>query len=403
MDSGASSATYDVAIAGGGVIGCATARALALHGGLRILLLEKESAVARHQSGRNSGVVHSGYNQKPGSLKARFVVEGSRRLREFCLERGIRIHVGGILIVSQTDRDTAILKDLLARGQANGARVEWVAEDRLRDIEPHARGICALRAPDGASFDAPAYVRMLATDAKGVEFSFGESVLDLAEEGASVAVRTSRRSVRCRAFVNAAGLHADRLAARMGVGRDLRVIPFRGEYCEISPTAAALVRSHVYPAPDPRFPFLGVHLSRRVDGTVTAGPGAVLATGRESYDSERWEDRDLLDMAVWPGFWKMMTTREFVVTAIKEGRKALWKSFIWREARELMPELKPSDFGRRWSGIRAQLVSRDGKLVEDLVVRETPRSVHVLNAVSPALTCSLPFADDVCRQVLRRL
>lgn len=390
-------------IAGGGVIGCATARALAVRGGLRILLLEKEDAVARHQSGRNSGVVHSGYNQKPGSLKARFVVEGSRRLRDFCRERGIDIFIGGILIVSQNDRDTAILRDLLARGKANGARIEWIPEDRIRDVEPHAKGVCAILAPDGASFDARAYVRTLASDARGVEFAFGEPVRSLEETGQGVLVRTLRRAVRARVFVNAAGLYADRLAHGMGVGRDLQVVPFRGEYCELAPAAAALVRSHVYPAPDPRFPFLGVHLSRRVDGTVTAGPGAVLATGRESYTLERWADRDLFEMARWPGFWKMMMTREFAITAFKEGRKALWKSFIWRECRELIPAIRPGDLGRRWSGIRAQLVSRDGTLVEDLVVRETPRSVHVLNAVSPALTCSLPFGDDVCARVLKRL
>ncbi|MBI2899797.1 MAG: L-2-hydroxyglutarate oxidase [Planctomycetes bacterium] len=396
-----SSAAFDVAIAGGGVIGCAVARALAVRGGLRIVLLEKERDVALHQSGRNSGVIHAGYNQKPGSLKARFVVEGSRRLREFCRERGIGLHVGGILIVSQADRETEILQGLLERGRANGAAVEWVPEDRIADVEPHARGIAALRAPEGASFDAPAYVRTLAADARarGVEFRFGERVRDIEEDGNGVRVGP----LRARVFVNAAGLYADRLAHRMGVGRGFQVVPFRGEYCDLSPAAAALVRSHIYPVPDPRFPFLGVHLSRRTDGRVTAGPGAVLATGRESYDLGRWGDRDLLEMAAWPGFWRMMATREFVATAAREGRKAVWKRAIWAEARELVPAIRPGDLGRRWSGIRAQLVSRDGKLVEDLVVEETPRSVHVLNAVSPALTCSLPFGEEVAARVARKL
>jgi L-2-hydroxyglutarate oxidase len=307
--------------------------------------------------------------------------------------------------VSRDEKDTGILQELIKRGQANGARVEWVGQDRLREIEPHAVGIGALWAPEGASFDSRAYVNVLAEDARarGVEINLQEPVMALAERDGAVDVRTSRRTLRARVFVNAAGLHADRLAHLMNVGRNLRVVPFRGEYVELRPAARALVRSHVYPTPDPRFPFLGVHLSRRVDGSVTAGPGAVLATGREAYERTQFNPRDLVEMATYPGFWRMMRSDGFVQAALREGRKTLFKKAVLEEARLLVPELRLEDLGRRWSGIRAQLVSRDGTLVDDLVVEETERSVHVLNAVSPALTCSLPFGESIAQRVLARL
>lgn len=397
--------TIDVAIAGGGVIGCSVARALILrYPELRIALFEKEPYLALHQSGRNSGVVHAGYNQKPGSLKSRLVVEGSRRLREFCRDRRIRLDVGGILIVAQTEADLSILRDLDSRGRANGANVSWIAGDRITDIEPHAVGIAALHAPDGGSFDARGYVLELAREAKsrGVQFHSGDRVTGL-REAASVEVRTPRHSIDARVFVNAAGLQADRLARHLGAGREYRVVPFRGEYCDLTPQAATLVRSHVYPTPNPAFPFLGVHLSRRVDGRVTAGPGAVLAAGREAYSVTEGNGRDLFEMASWPGFWRMMRTREFAVTAWRECRKTLFKSAVLAEARRLIPGLKRDALGRRWSGIRAQLVSRNGRLVDDLVIEETGRTVHVLNAVSPALTCSLAFAEELVPRIVARL
>lgn len=353
----------DVVIAGGGVVGCATARAL---GGLRVEVIEQEPDVALHQSGRNSGVIHPGYNAKPGTLKARFCVEGSRRLRAFCRERGVPMVEGGILVVARDEREVAVLRDLLDRGRSNGARVAWV--DRVRDIEPEAAGIAGLHAPEGASFDSRAYVKALYS---GV--SLNERVLEAREGPGGVRIRTSKRTLDARVFVNAAGAQADRFAHAMGVGRDVRVVPFRGEYLEVR---ADLVRSHVYSAPDPRFPFLGVHLSRRVDGTIAAGPTASL----------HWPDVPY----AYGGLWKLLP-------------RLAPQAFRSDDPRALVPALRRSHLGRRWYGVRAQLVSTSGELVDDFRVEETDRSVHVLNAVSPALTCSLPLADDLAARVRRHL
>ena len=359
-------------------------------------MLEKESGPAQHQSGRNSGVIHAGYNLKPGSLKAKYCVEGSRALRQYCRERGIAMEEGGILIVARTDAERTTLAELHRRAQANGVRTTRVDEREIPGIEPHARGIEALEAPEGASFDAPAYVAALLDDARaaGARVEFGVSVREIVEgSGAPPAarVRTSDGLREASVVLNCAGLYADRLAGALA--GDMRIIPFRGYYAELRPGRTDLIRSHVYAAPDLTFPFLGVHLSRRTDGRVIVGPGAMLAFGREAYRLAQVQPRDLLSTLLWPGFYRMILRPRFRALVRSEVMKSLFLARIADEARLLIPELKAGDLVRSYAGNRAQVVSRSGDLVDDIVVRRSGRTVHVLNAVSPGLTCSLPFGS----------
>jgi len=389
-------------VIGAGAIGASAALHLARRG-VRVVVLEKEAAPALHQSGRNSGVIHSGYNLKPGSLKARYCVEGSRQLRVYCRERDIPMTEGGILIVARTEAERGTLAELHGRAQGNGVQSRIVGEEEIRAIEPHARGIAGLHAPEGASFDAPAYVRSLLAEAadRGVQVRYGTTVRRLLEGSSGVEVETSAGTVSGAVLLNCAGLYADRIAGP--IASDLRIIPFRGYYAELVPERRDLVRSHVYAAPDLTFPFLGVHLSRRADGRVIVGPGAMLAFGREAYRFWQVNPRDLAGVLTWPGFYRLLGQRRFRSLVVSEVRKSLSLAAVWREAQLLIPELRSADLVRSFAGNRAQVVSRDGRLVDDIVVRETARTVHVLNAVSPGLTCSLPFGEHLALKCAERL
>ncbi len=365
--------------------------------GHRVQVLEKEPGPALHQSGRNSGVIHSGYNLKPGSDKARFCVEGSQQLREYCDARGVAVNECGILVVGREDQQPT-LDELAWRAQHNGVEAHVVDGPDIPSIEPHARGDVALHAPTGASFDARGYVHALAGDAQanGATLSYDTTVHGIDEMDDGVVVRTSHGRLSARAVVNAAGLHADQLAARLAP--DMRVIPFRGYYAELRPGRRRLVRGHIYSAPDLDFPFLGVHLSRRVDGRVIVGPGAMLAFGREAYRFRRVQPKDLAGTLAWPGFYRLLAKPAFRRLVGSEVKKSLRLGAIAKEAAALVPEIGRRDMVRSFAGNRAQMVDRNGNLVEDIVVRSTPRAVHVLNAVSPGLTCSLPFGQHVAKQ-----
>ncbi|HEX2022236.1 MAG TPA: L-2-hydroxyglutarate oxidase [Candidatus Thermoplasmatota archaeon] len=396
------SAEYDVAVVGAGAVGASVAYHLAREG-RRVVVLEKEPGPALHQSGRNSGVIHAGYNVKPGTVKARFCVEGNRRLKAYCAQKGVAVHPGGILVVARTDPEREVLKELHRRGSGNGVDVRLLDEAGLREREPHAAGVEALLAADAASFDARAFVHALTDDAMraGAHFLYDTRVLGFEESADAVVARTDKGPVSARAAVNAAGLFADRLAGALAP--DMRIVPFRGYYAELVPARRGLVRSHVYAAPDLKFPFLGVHLSRRADGRVIVGPGAMLAFGRESYTFWGWKARDLASTFGYGGFWRMMAKREFRRLARDEVAKSLSLKAIWREARLLVPDLRPEDLARSYAGNRAQMVDRKGDLVEDIVVRSTPRALHVLNAVSPGLTCSLPFGEHLAGEAAKLL
>jgi len=386
---------------GAGAIGASVAYHAACRGAA-VLVLEKEAGPARHQSGRNSGVIHAGYNLKPGSDKARYCVEGNRRLRAFCAEHGVAVQPGGILVVARTEGEKGTLAELARRAEANGVAHRLLDERGLRELEPAATGIGALHAPEGASFDATAYVKVLLdrVTALGGQVRYGVRVRSPLPSS-PVPLHTSAGPISAGVIVNAAGLHADRLAGSLAA--DVRVVPFRGYYAELVPAKRSLVRSHIYAAPDLNYPFLGVHLSRRTDGRVIVGPGAMLAFGREAYTFAGVNARDLFETLSWPGFIGMLRDSRFRHLVRTEVAKSLSLRAVWEEARLLVPELQAGDLVRSFAGNRAQLVDREGKLVDDIVVRETDHAVHVLNAVSPGLTCSLPFGEAVAERARGKL
>lgn len=395
-------ADADVVVIGAGAIGTSVAYHLADRGH-DVIVCEKEPGPALHQSGRNSGVVHAGYQYKPSSNKARFATEGAKRLRVYCQEHGIPIRQDGLLVVAQDEADMAHLELARERSKTNGVKARLVDQAEMAEIEPHADGLAGLHVPSYASFDARAYVHALTGDAmgQGAEFFYDTTVQGLEETGSRAQVHTDKGRLTARAAVNAAGLFADRIAEE--TSQDLRIIPFRGYYAELVADARHLCKSHIYPTPDPELPFLGVHLSRRADGRVIVGPGAMLAFGREAYRFHQVSLRDLASTLTWPGFWRLFKEERFRRLTRQEIKKSLWLKAIWREAKALVPELTHAQLTRSFAGNRAQMVSRDGRLVMDLIVRETDHAVHVLNAISPGLTCSLPFGEHLADRVEERL
>jgi L-2-hydroxyglutarate oxidase len=395
-------ADVEVAVVGAGAVGVSIAFHLARMGS-DVLVLEKEAGPAMHQSGRNSGVIHAGYNLKPGSLKARYCVQGNRELHEYCAERGVPVRRGGILVIAQSDDELAILRELHLRGQLNGVEVRLLAEDEIRDVEPYAKGTGALHALDGSSFDSRSYVHALAGDAvrAGARFLFDHAVKSIVETENGVVLKTQGGPVRARVVVNAAGLYADVVANEFA--DDVRVIPFRGYYAELRLDRIQLVNNHIYATPDLKFPFLGIHFSRRTDGRVLVGPGAMLALGREAYTLTSMRGGKLGRTLGWAGFYRMLCRSEFQALLRREIKKSLSIRAIAREARQLVPAIRDHELVRSFAGNRAQLVDRQGRLVDDIVVRNSEHCVHVLNAVSPGLTCSLPFGREIASQVAKKL
>ncbi|MFC7045371.1 L-2-hydroxyglutarate oxidase [Halobacteriaceae archaeon GCM10025711] len=393
---------YDVAVVGGGAVGLSTAKQLAEGSDLDVCVLEKEYHLAEHQSGRNSGVLHPGFNYEPGSLKAEFATEGTRRMKAYCEERGVPCEEFGVLVVATDDAEESRLRDLQAQADANGVETELLGPDGLAEREPHAAGQAALYAPGAASVDSQQYVYRLASDAgdAGVEFFMGYTVRRVGRTPNGYRLETDKGTVRARALVNAAGLYADRIAHGLGVGTEYQVVPFRGEYYELRPDRRSLVNSMIYPTPDPDLPFLGVHYTRRTDGKVIVGPNAVLAFGREAYRNTDFDLDELRETLTYRGLWRLLASPKMVGVAWDELNKSYRKERFVAAARRLVPELRDADVSRSYAGIRAQMVSRDGRLVKEPVVVAEDDAVHVLNAVSPGLTSSLPFGEHVAEKLL---
>ena len=395
--------SYDIVIIGGGIIGCALAREL----GRRfdsVLLIEKENAVGFHTSGRNSGVVHSGFNPKPGTLKARLCVEGNRQTRQYCEKRQIPCHQVGTFVVALDKAQLPVLYDLKSRGEKNGVPgLEILTLDRVRDAEPNAKGIAALFSPTGAIVDSEALTRGLAREAqeRGVAVALDHQVIRVEERSDAVVLSTQRGSYTAKMVVNCAGLHADRLAHMMGVGRDYIIAPFRGEYFVVSRSGPPIVRSMLYPVPNPLVPFLGIHLTRTVAGTVLIGPNAVPAFGREAYHGFGVNIQELAEIARHKGVWNaLIRNRTLIRIAWNELLHTCSKRHFLAEASRLVAGLSLRDlkWGRR-AGIRPQLIKYDGHLVENLVIEATTHSIHLLNVVSPGMTSSLAFADWFNRHI----
>jgi 2-hydroxyglutarate dehydrogenase len=384
----------DIAVIGGGIVGLATARELkSRHPDASVALLERESAIATHQTGHSSGVIHAGIYYRPGSLKARLCVEGARELYEYCEERGIRAERAGKVIVATEPGELTRLDELERRGRENQVPgLRRIDADELREIEPHATGIAALHSPATGVVDFRVVAASLAselTEAGGtIATGFGVEGISAGSDG--VSLRHADGELRAKTAVFCAGLWSDRLAVMAGAPADPRIVPFRGAYLSLKPQRRDLVRTSIYPVPDPDLPFLGVHLTRDLDGSVHVGPSALMVGARDAYGLTRFRARDLASTLAWPGTWRMM--RRYWRTGATEMRRAFSRRAFASEAARFVPELRPRDFTAGRAGVRGQALARDGALVDDFVVSQTEHTTHVRNAPSPAATSCLALA-----------
>ena len=391
------SEAYDVAVIGGGIIGLSTAMHLGRrYPHWRVVVVEKEEELAEHQTGHNSGVIHSGIYYRPGSHKARFCVDGVRSLLRFCDENEIEYQRCGKVIVATSQSELGRLQDLYQRGMANGVEgLEMMDGVRLKEIEPHTVGTQALWVPSTGIIDyrkvASAYAMRF--QEKGGEIFTGARVRRIARSHGSLVLETTRGNVQARHLINCAGLYADRVAEMLGENTGVRIIPFRGEYYTLRPDSHHLVKGLIYPVPDPRFPFLGVHYTRNIHGEVEAGPNAVLALKREGY---RKSDMDLAESwgtLSFPGFWKM--SMRHWRTGIGEMYRSYNKKVFVRDLQRLVPEIREQDLVPGGSGVRAQAVSRSGVILDDFSIIRGREAVHVLNAPSPGATSSLAIGEHI--------
>ncbi|WP_234539023.1 L-2-hydroxyglutarate oxidase [Streptomyces shenzhenensis] len=391
----------DVLVIGGGIVGLSTAYAITRAApGTRVTLLEKEAGPARHQTGRNSGVIHSGIYYRPGSLKARFAVKGAAEMVKFCAEYGIAHAVTGKLIVATERAELPRLHALVQRGRENGIPVRELGAAQIGEYEPEVRGLAAIHVGTTGVCDFVGVARQLGR-ASGAEIRYGAQVVRVdrrPERG--VAVLTARGDVvRARVLVNCAGLYCDEVARLAGDEPGMRIVPFRGEYYELA--RPELVRGLVYPVPDPAFPFLGVHLTRGIDGGVHIGPNAVPALAREGYGWGVVRPWEVAGTLAWPGAWAL--ARRHWRYGGGELRRSVSKKAFTAAVRRLLPAAEEGDLVRAAAGVRAQAVLRDGTLVDDFLIKEAPRTVHVLNAPSPAATASLPIGREVAQRALAML
>ena len=383
-------------VVGGGIVGLAVAeRFLQENPTARVTVVEKEHGWGRHQTGRNSGVIHSGLYYPPGSAKARWCRAGAAELLRLCREEGVPHSVTGKLVVATDPSELDRIEALRTRGEANGLAVRRLDAAEAREYEPHVAARAALHVPETGIVDYPAVCRVLVRRlrAAGADLRTGVELTSAVERADAVTVETTGGEVAADVVVNCAGLQADVVARLTGHEPSVRIVPFRGEYRELAPEAAHLVRGLVYPVPDPSLPFLGVHLTRGIDGHVHAGPNAVLALAREGY---RWSDVRPAEVAgtlAWPGFWRL--ARRQARTGAAEVARSLSTRRFGDSLRRLVPELRDGDLLSSPAGVRAQAVARDGRLVDDFLVERAGRVVHLLNAPSPAATASLEIARHV--------
>jgi len=396
--------THDVAVIGGGIVGLATAMALAERHRLRPLVLEAEPALASHQTGHNSGVIHSGLYYRAGSLKAQLCVAGRDALYAFCAAHGIPVERCGKLVVAVAEHELPALDELERRGRANGLDgMQRLGPEALREHEPEVAGIAGLFVPHTGIVDFGRVARGYATVVRslGGEIRTSARVTAVVRESAGIVCLTSVGDFRARALVNCAGLYSDRVARLCDADPGVAIVPFRGEYYTLRPERHGLVRNLIYPVPDPAFPFLGVHFTRRIDGRVECGPNAVLAFAREGYRWSAISARDLTAMAAFPGTWRLL--RRLWRSGLGEMHRSLSRSAFVRALQRLVPALRDADIAPGGAGVRAQAVGRDGALLDDFFVVERPRMVHVLNAPSPAATASIAIGAHVAGLVAERL
>lgn len=390
-----------IGIIGGGIIGLATAYRFGQRmPGRRVVVFEKESCVGRHQTGHNSGVLHAGLYYKPGSNKARLAVEGIRQMVTFCAENGVKHEICGKLVVAADESEVPRMMDLFERGQANGLRgLRVLDRDGMREIEPHVGGVRALRVPEEGIVDyadvCAALVRKITE--QGGEVRTGAAVKSLRETATGWVVETKADACEVDFLVNCAGLHCDRVAEMGGVAREMRIVPFRGEYYLLRPERRHLVRHLIYPVPNPAFPFLGVHFTRLIHGGVEAGPNAVLAFAREGYAKRDFVAADLWDAVSFPGLWKFLG--RYPAMSWYEIRRSFSRKLFCESLQRLVPEISVDDIRPGGAGVRAQAMLPNGDLVQDFLFAARKRALHLLNAPSPGATASLAIGEEVVARV----
>lgn len=393
---------YDVAIIGGGIVGMATAMALTQQARLSLIVLEAEDHLAAHQTGHNSGVIHSGLYYKPGSLKAKNCVEGREAMYQFCEEHGIAHDHCGKVVVALKESELPALNLLEERGRANGLEgLKRLTAEEIKEYEPHANGIAGLHVKQTGIVD---YTQVTETYARlvieaGGTIQTNSRVTGFSKSNSEYVLETVKGPVHCLNLVNCAGLYSDRVAKMCGVNPGLQILPFRGEYYELSHESEHLINNLLYPVPDPQFPFLGVHFTRMIHGGVEAGPNAVLAFMREGYKMSNISIRDMTQYGLYLGFWRMAA--KYWQMGFGEFYRSFSKRAFVKALQQLLPELKESDIHRSGSGVRAQALEPNGKLVDDFRIVEAERMVHVLNAPSPAATASISIGKSIANMAIQ--
>lgn len=389
---------YDIIVIGGGIVGLASALKLCQKTHYSILVIEAEAAVAKHQTGHNSGVIHSGLYYKSGSLKAKNCVDGRNQLYDFCRRYQIPFEQCGKIVLAVTDSEAQSLQALMERGQKNGLQgLRLLNPSEIAEFEPYACGVLGLLAPETGIVN---YSEVSLKYAELIEQSQGEiktgtRFLSCRRDHQQIIVNTNQGEYRCRFLINCGGLQADRIAKSCGTAvDDIQIIPFRGEYYELNPDRRYLVNNLIYPVPDPRFPFLGVHFTRRINGEVEAGPNAVFAFKREGYRKADFSFRDTLESLGFPGFWKV--AYRYWDTALGEYHRSFSQAAFVKALQRIMPELTQADVHYAGAGVRAQAVMKNGQLLDDFFIKQDSRMIHVLNAPSPAATASLSIGDYIC-------
>ncbi|QQK75284.1 L-2-hydroxyglutarate oxidase [Salicibibacter cibarius] len=391
---------YDYIIIGGGIVGLSVSKAIYdRQPKAKILILEKEKEVAAHQTGHNSGVIHSGIYYKPGSLKAKFATAGNQSMKDFCRAHGIHFETCGKVIVATGQEEIPVMERLYERGKQNGLAVEKLNRVELAEVEPHVRGLAALRVPSAGIVDFKSVAKTLAALAveKGGHVQLGAEVTGITEKADHVRVDTSKDSFSGTFMINCAGLHSDRVARLAGYHTDVKIVPFRGEYYKLRADRRSLVNHLVYPVPNPDFPFLGVHFTRMVNGEVEAGPNAVPGLKREGYRKRDASLRDTAEVLTYEGFWRI--ARQYAKTGMNEMARSFSKRTFVKGLQRLVPDVRAEDIVSAPAGVRAQALSSDGQLIDDFMFIKGKRSLHVCNAPSPAATASLEIGKEIVRQL----
>jgi (S)-2-hydroxyglutarate dehydrogenase len=391
---------FDFAIVGGGIVGLSTGLALGKrYPHARILVLEKESQWAFHQTGNNSGVIHSGIYYKPGSFKAKFCRDGSRSMVEFCQEHGIDHEVCGKVIVATEEQELPRLDHLYKRGLENGIKVQRISPEAVKEIEPHVRCVGGIRVFSTGIVNYKQvclkYAELI--QQQGGKLCLNTKVLKISPSGQNQVLETNNGSFETRFVINCAGLHSDRVAKLGGVEPKAKIVPFRGEYYELTPEKRYLVKTLIYPVPNPDFPFLGVHFTRMIDNSVHAGPNAVLSLKREGYKKTDFNLKDFAEVITYPGFWKLAA--KHADEGIQEIIRSFSKAAFTRSLQKLIPEVQAEDLVPTHAGVRAQALMNDGSLVDDFLIVPGQNSIHVCNAPSPAATSSLEIGTAIVAQI----